>query len=509
MILHPIKLGLRSHRWAKTLLFNFLVIAHESLEHEAPEAESGTYIGTWTIESRYTLIEEDFLAAKINKPDFYTKSANLEVIPGVGGYVAIDIPPSYADNAELVVSVSSLNNASISFTHGDEWFTPTFELCGDYLLGPRLNGGVSAVLVRRVNQIQTAAAVISIVERQALYDAKKAIVIDNYKFDYAQWPPKADQFFRTVEDGGIGRSQRLMCHTEQCTADELLEKLMHHQRFPKPKLKYIVFFMPRSGATLFAQALAKSQIFGNPQEFFLPSFYHAYSRIMGCANPHEYIARIERVFQSRQGVFGMRVDWDRFNLYWKYYLEAPLDGYIKFYLDRKDFLAHFVSQFFASISHIWFDIKGEETPEHDLLEHITPENVASVFSFLLNHKLGWDEYLQGRNDVVRIYYEDIMSKLGLKAIVADLLPQVDLWSEVQKNIASGAYYEDTFFVASSSASKKDAGKCVLALIESDERMTLSTDGKSCTIPRFLAPYAEQIKRAVERNIDLYPFVTGA
>jgi hypothetical protein len=146
------------------------------------------------------------------------------------------------------------------------------------------------------------------------------------------------------------------------------------------------------------------------------------------------------------------------------------------------------------------------------LEKITPENVGTVFGFLLRHKLGWDEYLQGRNDVVRIYYEDVISKSGLKNIVADLLPQVDLWQEVQKKIATGAYYEDTFFVPTSSSSKKDVSKSILALLESAERMPIFIDaaeGKNITIPGFLAPFSEQIKLAVERKINLYPFVTGA
>ena len=502
-LLHPIKLGLRASRWSKTLLFNFLTI--DSQEPKSP-------IGIWSIESRESTIEENFVSSQIRKPNFYEKSANLEVIPGVGGYISIDIPPSYADNAELLISVSRLNNASILFVHGTEWFTPMFDLCGDYLLGPRLNGGVSSILVRRTNQMQDAVALISIAKRQTVQDTPKTIVIDSYKISYAQWPPKAEDFFINKDDNSIGPFQRLICHTEQCTPDALLEKLVQHQRFPEPKLKYIIFFMPRSGSTLLTQVLAKSQIFGNPEEFFLPFCYHSYSRIMACDNPYAYLDRIERVFQSKHGVFGMEVDWDRFNAYWKYYLADRFDGYIKFYMDRKDFLAHFVSQFFATVADIWFDVKGVEKPEHDLLEKITPENVGTVFGFLLRHKLGWDEYLQGRNDVVRIYYEDVISKSGLKNIVADLLPQVDLWQEVEKKIATGAYYEDTFFVPTSSSSKKDVSKSILALLESAERMPIFIDaaeGKNITIPGFLAPFSEQIKLAVERKINLYPFVTGA
>ncbi|MEN9865656.1 MAG: hypothetical protein RL748_1246 [Pseudomonadota bacterium] len=502
-LLHPIKLGLKANRWSKTLLFNFL---------EIDSQDPASHIGTWSIESRRSTIEENFISSKIRKPDFYAKALDLEVIPGVGGYVCIDIPPSYANNAELLVSVSSLNNALILFVHGSEWFTPMFDLCGDYLLGPRLNGGVSSILVRRENQMQDAHAHISIATREAAQESPKAIVIDNHKFGYSQWPPKEEHFFLDHQDGTIGPFQRLICHTEQCTPDALLEKLRQHEQFPEPKLKYIIFFMPRSGSTLLTQVLAKSQIFGNPEEFFLPFCYHVYSRIMACDNPYEYLDRIERAFQSKHGVFGMEVDFDRFNSYWKYYLEDRLDGYIKFYMDRKDFLAHFVSQFFASVADIWFDVKGVEKPEHDLLEKITPENVGLVFGFLLRQKLGWDEYLQGRNDVVRIYYEDVVAKSGLKDILVDLLPQADLWPEVEKKVATGAYYEDTFFVPTSSASKKEVSKSILALLESDERVPVlieCAEGRNVTIPGFLSPFAEDVKRAVERKINLYPFVTGA
>jgi hypothetical protein len=161
---------------------------------------------------------------------------------------------------------------------------------------------------------------------------------------------------------------------------------------------------------------------------------------------------------------------------------------------------------FATIADVWFEIKGEEGGEHDLLDKITDENAASVFQFLLRHKLGWHHYLKGRNDVVRIYYEDIVAKNGLREIVADLLPQADLWPEVEKQIASGAWYEDTFFVPGSVSAKKQARECILDLITSSQAVSMLIDDRTCFFPMFLAPYEEQIKLAVQSNIDLFPFV---
>jgi LPS sulfotransferase NodH/tetratricopeptide (TPR) repeat protein len=489
--IHPISLGVRADRWCKTIKFNFLELPNSS-----------PCDGTWSIEAAGAVAAEDFSEASVIKRDFYRSGHSFEIIAGKAGYVAIDLPDSFINGQPVLISVSTVENSTISFVLNDESYTPLFDAKGIYIHKTTSANCKLSVLVQRINSRLPALVKVDIALNQSAHDAGRTFLLENYWITRNPDEERVKGFYNDPASG-LGEVRFLM-HCEKASEQELTEKIMKWEEAPPPKLKYMVFFMPRSGSTLLCQILAKSGIFGSAHELYIPPNFHPLYRMLDCDNASEYIDRIERVFQSPHGVFGTEIDWDRYQIYWRYYLESRMDGYVKFYLDRKDFLSHFISQFYASVANVWFDINGSAQPDRDIPEDLNEENISQVFSFLLRQKLAWSRYLHGRKDVKRIYFEDIMSRTGMKEIFADLLPDTTLWPRVQKEWQS--YYEDTFFVPGSPKGKRSLQGKIFEFLKLTTMVTRSDNDVHVAFPDFLEEYAADILEAVQRGINLAPFV---
>ncbi|MGR3802992.1 Stf0 family sulfotransferase [Marinibacterium profundimaris] len=76
--------------------------------------------------------------------------------------------------------------------------------------------------------------------------------------------------------------------------------------WPRPKLRYVVFFTPRSGSSRLTDLAVKTKGLGHPGECFNPAFVPAIGQAYSARTMQEYVPLLQRHRQTR-GVFGCEV----------------------------------------------------------------------------------------------------------------------------------------------------------------------------------------------------------
>jgi LPS sulfotransferase NodH len=125
----------------------------------------------------------------------------------------------------------------------------------------------------------------------------------------------------------------------------------------RPTKRYLIATTGRSGSTFLCSRIADYGELGFPMEFLNESYISEFDRLFPNPSLEDYERYITGSFASRQGIFGLKTDWWRFNEARKLGLFGtliePLDLIV--HLKRDDFVAQAVSMALAVETNIWHD----------------------------------------------------------------------------------------------------------------------------------------------------------
>ena len=117
-----------------------------------------------------------------------------------------------------------------------------------------------------------------------------------------------------------------------------------------PKIKYAILITPRSGSTLLSEIIGSTGMLGYPIEYFVPDVVRAISLTFSDLFS-SYEDLICSGFKSRNGVFGLEIEGERF--FSERALLSDLRNWRLIYLTRYNILAQAISNAFAIRSGTW------------------------------------------------------------------------------------------------------------------------------------------------------------
>jgi LPS sulfotransferase NodH len=134
----------------------------------------------------------------------------------------------------------------------------------------------------------------------------------------------------------------------------------YFDRFPRDPgvtRRYLIATTGRSGSTLLCSRIAEYGALGFPNEFLNEVYISQFERLFPTPSHRDFERFVLHHFSSPGGVFGLKVDWWRFDLARRVELlrslYEPLDLVI--WLRRDDFVAQAVSLTLAVATGIWHD----------------------------------------------------------------------------------------------------------------------------------------------------------
>ena len=180
----------------------------------------------------------------------------------------------------------------------------------------------------------------------------------------------------------------------------------------QPKKRYLIATSARSGSTFFCARIADYGELGFPMEFLNESYISEFDRLFPHPNLEDYERYITGSFASRQGIFGIKTDWWRFqearSLGLFETLLDPIDLIV--HLRRDDFVAQAVSLALAVESNVWHerDVNTANLdPWHEKVGY-DPAKVKVHARNILNQEYHWRRFIaQGGTPAMDLFYEDV------------------------------------------------------------------------------------------------------
>ncbi len=192
------------------------------------------------------------------------------------------------------------------------------------------------------------------------------------------------------------------------------------QPFDGEITSYIVASSPRSGSTLFCEALARTGRLGMPLEYFRMRHSVDKGRSWGARSLAEYCQEMVKRRSTPNGVFGMKLHHDQLT-----FLRARgvlVDPTAWVSIERSDRVAQAVSFARAQQTRAWTSYSSSDAQSEYNFTHI-----ASAARMIRDQTVGWEKYF-ARLEIspLRFRYEEVANDVQASAKrVMDLLLVAD------------------------------------------------------------------------------------
>jgi LPS sulfotransferase NodH len=180
----------------------------------------------------------------------------------------------------------------------------------------------------------------------------------------------------------------------------------------RPKKRYLIATTGRSGSTFLCSRIADYGDLGFPMEFLNESYISEFDRLFPSPNLADYERYVTGSFASRQGIFGIKTDWWRFDEARKLglfdTLLDPIDLIV--HLKRDDFVAQAVSLALAVESNVWHDrdVNSEMLDAWHAACEYDPAKVKHHARNLLNQEYYWRNFIaEAAAPSIELVYEDV------------------------------------------------------------------------------------------------------
>jgi trehalose 2-sulfotransferase len=190
------------------------------------------------------------------------------------------------------------------------------------------------------------------------------------------------------------------------------ENVLRHG-FKKPKHNYLICFTNRSGSTLLAMTLAKTDAMGMPGEMFNPEPLTQARQKHGIASFNDFIDfKIQST--TKRGAFGAKVGIHQLAYLAKHgYLKDKLSSPKFIYITRKDIVMQAVSLYLAWETGAWSSNARNATknPEYSM------EGIAQQLKSILTIQAQFEAFFAAHQiQPLRLTYEAIEADLEAKAL---------------------------------------------------------------------------------------------
>ncbi|MET0272171.1 MAG: Stf0 family sulfotransferase [Phenylobacterium sp.] len=165
-----------------------------------------------------------------------------------------------------------------------------------------------------------------------------------------------------------------------------------------PSRRYMIATTARSGSTFLCARISEYARLGFPMEFLNESYVAQFDALFPSPSLSDFEAFVVGSFTSKQGVFGLKTDWWRFQqareLQAMQALVRPLDLIVKLY--REDFVAQAVSLALAVATQVWHSRDASLAPLEALHEAVPfdAEAIKEHAANILNQEYLWREYIE-------------------------------------------------------------------------------------------------------------------
>jgi trehalose 2-sulfotransferase len=181
---------------------------------------------------------------------------------------------------------------------------------------------------------------------------------------------------------------------------------------------YIVAATPRTGSNLLCGGLIKSQVAGNPQEFFEPENETKWRGELGVSMDERYELFVEAAkrYGTRGDVYGMKIHWWHvadlarnagFRGRPEDVLEHYFPGAMYVNIVRRDRLAQALSWFRAIETNEWFRLRGTPPPVEP--PRLDPNAVRALILDIKRQESEWMRYFYERGiSALTVQYEELV-----------------------------------------------------------------------------------------------------
>jgi trehalose 2-sulfotransferase len=182
---------------------------------------------------------------------------------------------------------------------------------------------------------------------------------------------------------------------------------------------YIVAATPRTGSNLLCGGLIKSQVAGNPEEYFEPGSEAKWRAAVGVSmdESYEHFVEAAKRYGARDDMYGMKIHWWHVadlarNAGFRGRPEDVLEHYFPgaLYVDivRRDRLAQALSWFRAIETNEWFRLAGSAPPVEP--PRLNPNAVRALMLNIERQQSEWMRYFQERGiSALTVEYEELVS----------------------------------------------------------------------------------------------------
>ncbi len=194
---------------------------------------------------------------------------------------------------------------------------------------------------------------------------------------------------------------------------------------------YAIAFTPRSGSTLLADILSRSELVGNPREWFNPALRQRLVINSASRDLEQYYRYLKTNFRSRR-VFGVELAWAHLRLLQTSGAPHLLDDIKHWsFLRRRDLTAQAVSLYKAQCSGTYHSIQGV-SPALDVA--YDAHAIASWILRLVQQEFGFLRFFDDRNLNVRELWYEELSKEPPTHIVRQWCQAIDLHPDIYAKI---------------------------------------------------------------------------
>lgn len=207
------------------------------------------------------------------------------------------------------------------------------------------------------------------------------------------------------------------------------------------RMRYVILTSPRAGSTLIGRMLYKTQLAGDPIEYFnrylleLERFRTGRSGL----TYQDFLSDMERRRTSPNGIFGMQLHYSQFlKAFSARQATSVMSTFIRnfdklIWVRRRDRLRQAVSFVIAKRKRAWSSEDVEDETFLDSMK-VSPMEILGALSIVCQNDLGWERCIKAMNlDVHEIWYEDVASDyeaqcsavlehIGIADLVEDVPP---------------------------------------------------------------------------------------
>jgi LPS sulfotransferase NodH len=181
----------------------------------------------------------------------------------------------------------------------------------------------------------------------------------------------------------------------------------------QPSKRYWIAMTPRSGSTFLAHEISALKVLGFPQEFLNEFYLPRLANILPMPSLTDFEDYILHTFTSKQGLFGLKIDW------WRFARANELGCYSRLigkpncivYLTRRNFVQQAISLFIATRSGTWQeqDTVFQDGSQYKSVHYDNYQLTESVLNIMVQ-EFHWQRYLQKvACPVLPIFFEDTIS----------------------------------------------------------------------------------------------------